>query len=102
MDLSYDALKVTPGPQKISIDRTGNIYEEIDSSYRMKERRKITGGSVANIFVGRDFRGRAADYGIVTLNFEVISPAWEDIKVLTVKGRLAPGGRLDDISHDLV
>lgn len=100
VEVFYDLPIAMPGQQKISIDRPENIYEETDSSYRMKERRKIGEGGIADIFVSRRFTcncGAAdhADYGTVTIAFEVASPAWKGIKLLTVKGRLNPGGKFN-------
>lgn len=100
IQLSYDLPVAMLTAQMISIDRPQNVYEEVDSSYRMKERRKIGKGTVSNTFVSRRFicnyaAADHADYGTVTLDFEVASPAWEGIKALTVKGKLNPGGRLD-------
>lgn len=98
VDLTYDWQTAMPGPQKISVDRLGNVYEDTDGSYRMTKRRKIDAGRVANIFLSRTFHcnyAGMADYRRVRIDLEVTSSAWDGIKVLTVKGKLNPGGRLD-------
>lgn len=102
VNLSYSLPEASPGRQNISIDgpQDQDVYERLDASYRMMERKRVEERSVSNIFVSRRFvcnHGVAdyADYGIVTIDCEVTSPAWEGIKVLTIKGKLSPGGRLD-------
>lgn len=105
IDLSYDAEGI-PGPQKISFDQVANVYEEIDQSYRMTRHRQIRGGSISGIFISRTFKcnyGQAdyADYGVVTLHFEFASPTWDGIKILIIKGKLEPGGKLKLIETSL-
>lgn len=99
INLSYNLPTAMPGPQKISIDgpQDVDVYERLDSSYRMTKRRRIEERSVSNIFVSRRFIcnyavADHADYGIVTIDCEVTSSAWEGIKLLTIKGKLNPGG----------
>lgn len=97
IDLSYDVRSAWPGHQKIAIDQSEDIYEELDGSFRMKERKQIAAGSVSNIFVSRNFIcnfGQSDDFRTVTIDFELASPAWQGIKVLRFKGKLTPLGEL--------
>jgi hypothetical protein len=92
IDLSYPAGGVGHRP-KISIDQLGNTFEEVDSAYRMVQRRRVEAGSITNIFVSQTFLGWSRDYSIVTVAIELASQAWNGIKTLRAKGNLRPGGR---------
>lgn len=105
IDLSYAMQEAFPGQQKISFDNTG--YELMNSSFRMKNRRMISAGSVANIFISRRFTCRygqadLADYRRVTINIDFVEDKGSAMRTLKIIGKLEPGGRLDVLSADVL
>lgn len=104
IDTRYDTPNAMPGSQKIALDSKGNVYERLDSSYRMQSRKKIAQNSVVNVFASREFvapLGSARDYGVVSVVIEFAGAKWKGVRILNVAGSLAAGGEWSNLSVKL-
>lgn len=69
-------------------------------SYRLKNPKQIEAGTVAVIYIQRDFEckfGHLQEYNTVVITIEATSPAWLGIRELSARGELASGGELRNL-----
>jgi hypothetical protein len=97
ISLDYDWPATTPGPFEAIVN--GDRYRH-DSSYRFIKKVPLLARTSADIIVRREFLTAVdpstADYRNLTLRFALTTE--QGFGKLTARGRLAPGGRIDDFA----
>lgn len=95
VDLRYESNNFL-GKRNVIFD---NVPQKLDGSYYLKIPKKLQANSVLDVVISCVFRGPPQDHsGDVTVDiFHVTSPDWEGFRQIEITGKLALGGRLNDI-----
>jgi hypothetical protein len=98
IDMRYEVKGASPGRQTIVFDN--GEEEQMDANYHMKFPRKVPQSHVINIWLSRRFQCHPSwldYYSKVMILFELASSDWEGLKTVSINGKLAPGGKLQEL-----